>query len=271
MGQLPPTAQILSRLQQLLSDPNSILDDVATLIRLDSAMATRVIQISNSAWFARGGSSKTIEEAVNRIGFREVYHVVAVAASSAIVAQPLAVYGRDAQSVWRESVACAFAAEAIANRVGEDSAIAYMVGLLHGIGRIAINRCLTDAAGNPTMQLSDEGFPHDHSGREFAHFGFTQAAVAACMLERWAFPVESIEPVRHQYDPLTAEEPHDRMSAVLYAARFLRSAHGADTPPAAPEEAEEIFQSLRLERDELLEFLPSLQSQVSRALQMMKG
>lgn len=270
MGQLPPMAQVLSRLQRLLSDTNSGLDDIAALIRLDPAMTTRVIQISNSAWFGRGGGCRTIEEAVNRVGFREVYHVVSVAASNAIVAQPLPVYGRDTLTMWRESIACAYAASAVAERLGEDTAAAYMSGLLHGIGRLAINKCLTGPDGQPAKILSDAGFPGDHSGAELAHFGFTQADVGAAMPRRWAFSVENIESVRHQYDPLRADEPYDRLAAVLYCARFLRSAACQEEPAEESDETNEVFQFIRTDREELLAYLPTLQGQITRAMQIMK-
>lgn len=270
MGQLPPMAQVLSRLQRLLSDTNSGLDDIAALIRLDPAMTTRVIQISNSAWFGRGGGCRTIEAAVNRVGFREVYHVVAVAASGAIVAQPLVAYGRDALSMWRESVAAAFAAETLAERLGEDTAVAYMSGLLHGIGRLAVNKCLMGADGQPVKTLTDEGFPGDHSGAELALFGFTQAEVGACMLQKWAFAPENIESVRHQYEPLEADEPHDRMSAILFCARYLRSVICQAEPPANVPGMDDVLAALRLDQEELQTYLPPLQGQVARAMQIMK-
>src|SRR5688572_8210070 len=222
MGQLPAIAQVLARLQRLLSDTNSSLDDVTALIRLDAAMSTRVIQISNSAWFKRGTTCQTIDEAVNRVGFREIFHLVSVVASRSMIAQPLHAYKRDAQATWRESLSCAFAAELLANRLGDDTAVAYMCGLLHGIGRLAINKCLTTTVEPPRV-LVDGGFPGDFSGSELALFGFTQADVGATMLQKWGFAPENVEPIRHQYDPLAAEEPHDRMSAILYGARFLRT------------------------------------------------
>lgn len=267
VGQLPAIAQVLARLQRLLSDTNSSLDDVTALIRLDAAMSTRVVQISNSAWYRRGAACQTIDEAVNRVGFREIYHLVSVIASRALIAQPLTVYSRDAVSAWRESLACAFAAESIATRLGEDSAIAYMSGLLHGIGRLAINKSLT-ASGTAARVLVDQGFPGDFSGAELALFGFTQADVAALMLHQWSFAPESIAAVRHQYEPLAAEEPHDRMAAILYAARFVRTCLCQAEPAAEIEGADDVFHSIRIERDDLLAIVPAVQEQVSRSLQL---
>jgi HD-like signal output (HDOD) protein len=270
MGQLPAIAQVLARLQRLLSDTNSSLDDVTALIRLDAAMSTRVVQISNSAWFKRGSACQTIDEAVNRVGFREIFHLVSVVASRSMIAQPLTAYKRDAHATWRESLACAFAAELLATRLGEDTAVAYTSGLLHGIGRLAINKCLT-TTGDVGRTLVDGGFPADFSDSELALFGFTQADVGALMLQKWTFAADNIEPVRHQYDPLAAEEPHDRMSAILYGARFLRSAVCQGEPPENIEGADAVFHSVRLERTDILELLPELEQQISRAVQITTG
>jgi HD-like signal output (HDOD) protein len=270
MGQLPPVARVLARLQQLLSDTNSSLSDVSGLIKLDPAMTTRVIQISNSVWFSRGDNCRTIDEAVNRIGFKEIYHLVSITAASALVNQPLPAYGRDEHTTWRESMSCAFAAELVAQLLGEDTAIAYMSGLLHSIGRIAINRALmrTGYRGGP---LADEGFPGDFSVAELAMFGFTQAAPAALMLEQWNFSPEIVEPIRRQYDPLDAPEPHDRMSAVLYTARFLRTSFCVGEPAADLPGVDDVFQYIRLTREDVLGCQPALEKLVDRASQMLKS
>ncbi len=266
LGPLPPTAQVLARLQGLLADPNSGLDDVATLIRLDAAMTTRVIKISNSAWFGRGGPCHTIEEAVNRIGFREVFQLVSLVASGALVAQPLNAYNRDATMCWRESVSCAFAAEVLAERLGEDIAASLMNGLLHPIGRQAFNRY----AFMVDKTMLDAGFPNDFSGSEFALLGFTQADAAACMLKKWNFTPENIEPVRKQYEPLAAHEPYDRLSAILYAARLLRSTICTQQPVEETLEESDILSLIKLTRQDVLDVQPIVEQKLTRAEQIAK-
>jgi HD-like signal output (HDOD) protein len=270
LKQLPPMAQILSRLQRLLADVNSGLDDVAALIRLDSALATRVIQGSNSAYFGRGAGCRTLEEAVNRIGFSEVYRIVSVIASGSIVAHALPAYGRDSLAMWKESISCAFGSELVAEKIGEDTAIAYMNGLLHAIGRLAINGCIGAITGDPQRVLTDDGFPNDHSGAEIALLGFSQAEVSAAMLTKWGFSPENSMPVRHQYDPLAAEVPHDQMAAVLYTGRFLRTAICQGHPPLEVPGADDVFQSIRLTYEEVLECVEPLQDRVDRALHLTK-
>jgi len=262
---LPPTAGVLARLQRLLGDANSGLDDIAELIRLDPALATRVITISNSAFFRRGLPCGTIEEAVNRVGFREVYRVVSVVISRSLVAQALPAYGRDAHRMWRESVACAFAAELLAERLGEEMPVAYVSGLLHAIGRLPINQYLISAAVPGRTVLAEEGFPREHSGAEYALFGFTQADVGAFMLTKWEFTPATVLAVRHQYDPLAAEEPHDRMAAVLYGARLLRTVLCENKPIEEITVDDDILALVRLGSDDVLSHLPELRDEVARA------
>ncbi len=266
---LSPVAHVLARLQRLLSDPNSGLDDIAELIRLDAALTTRIIKISNSVWYRRGLPCASISEAMNRVGFREVYKIVGTVASDALVSQPLGSYGRNALATWQESVASAFAAELLADRLGEDMPGAYMMGLLHVIGRLPINQYL-QASSSPPRVLVDEGFPHEHSGAEFAVLGFTQARTGALMLGKLGFSPAVIQPIAYQYTPLEAPDGHDRLAAVLYAARLLGAAYTSKIPPEQFIVDEEILGVVRLNREDVFSHLPELSTQLSRALQLTK-
>lgn len=259
-----PLAHVLARLQSLLSNPNSGLDDIAELIRLDAALTTRIIQISNSVWYRRGVPCASIDEAINRVGFREIYKVVGVVASDSLVAQPLAAYGRTALAAWRESVACAFAAELLAEQLGEDMAEAYMGGLLHRIGRLPINQFLQSLEAAPRT-LTEAGFPHEHSGAEFALLGFTQANVGTIMVTKMGFPPTVCLPIFHQYAPLEASEPHDRAAAMLYCARVLSAIANEKLTEAEVALDEEILGILRLSQEEVLAHLPGLVTQLERA------
>jgi HD-like signal output (HDOD) protein len=268
MRQLPPTARVLSRLQKLLADANSGLDDVATLLRLDASLTTRVIQISNSVYFGRGNPCRTIEDAVNRVGFREIYRLVAIVASGAIVAGPLPAYTLSNEQVWDDSVACGLASELIADSLGEDASVAYTIGLLRAVGRQPINQYVQHV--NASRVFTHDGFPLEHSGSEFAALGFSQANVAASMLEKWDFARAIIEPIRKQYEPLEASEDHDRMACILFSARLLTANLLNREEPQVAQNEDEILGHLRLARGDILALLPVLEGEFTRASQIAK-
>ena len=81
----------------------------------------------------------------------------------------------------------------------------------------------------------------------------------------------TIQPILHQYDPLAAEEPHDRMAAVLYAARLLRTIVCQNTSTKHLTIDEEVFALVRLSLDDVLEHLQPVREQLARAEQMTKA
>jgi HD-like signal output (HDOD) protein len=263
---LSPAPMVLPRLQRLLTNPNSGLFEIVELVRLDTALTARVIQVSNSAWFGRGASCRTIEEAVNRVGFHQVHQLVATAAVSTVIGKPLSVYGLDDKAMWRNSVACAFAAELLAAHIREDVAEAYTIGLLHEVGRVAVDSYL--GGKMPPVQLADAGFPNDYSATERSQLGFSHAEVGACMLKNWDFGPLAIEALRSQYAPLEALLPYDRMAAVLYGARLLRTVvcQGGEGPPIRADVA--ILETLCMTETELLGQVPDLRAQLTKARQL---
>lgn len=266
---MPPTARVLARLQHLLADPNSGLDDISALLRLDAPLVTRVIHISNSIMFSRGDRTNTIEEAVNRIGFREIYRLVAVIAAQSICSSPLPAYQMGVDEVWEESVAGALAAEQIAYSLNEDTAVAYTVGLLRSIGRRPINQFL--AQRDPKRVLINDLFPNEALGAEIGLLGYSQAEVSAQMLKKWDFTPTIFESIRHQYEPMAAREPYDSMACLLYAARLLASLMQSKQEIPVSEEENEILGLLRLDRNSLLEIMPSLAVAMERARRILSA
>ena len=217
---LPSSPRILPHLKRLLSDANSAMDEIVSLIRLDVGIAARVLQVANSVFFSKGARCQTVEEAVSRVGYAEIYDLVSYAVASQVLVRPLGVYGMEADELWKVSVAGALAAEMLAGRTGQERAAAYTAGLLHCVGMVAIDEwALRHARG---LTLKHLGFPREATESERAFFGFTQAEAGAALMNQWEYPSTITEPVRWQYAP-RASGDQARMASLLYAAKWLRS------------------------------------------------
>jgi HD-like signal output (HDOD) protein len=196
--QLPASPQILLRLGELLSDVNSGLDDVASLLRRDTGLAARVIRISNSVVFGMGGGIATVEEAVNRVGFAEIYRLVGLATAAQLGEFNLSFYGLKGTELRDNTMLVALAAEALANRAGAASRVAYTAGLLRSTGKLVLDRYAKLNvphcppllnSGTPNMRTWEENNFHS-SNPEAAHI----------VLSGWRFPTSISTPVRHQYE-----------------------------------------------------------------------
>jgi HD-like signal output (HDOD) protein len=231
---LPSAPKVLPRLKQLLSDGNSAMHEIVALVRLDPGIAARVLQVANSAYFSKGVRCFTVDEAVNRVGYDQIYDLVSYAVASQVLIRPLDVYGIEAEDLWKQSVACALAAELLARRVGQDRDIAYTVGLLHCVGMVVIDEWAL--RNGRKLILKFAGFPREATEAERAMLGFNQAEVGAALLRHWEFPHSMVEPLRWQYAPRSSVG-HPKMAAVLLAAKWIRSAvcGPAGATPALPE------------------------------------
>jgi HD-like signal output (HDOD) protein len=234
----PPSAQrVLPLLKHHLEQTDSSIYQIVDLIRLDPGISARVLQIGNSRPYARNHHRcSTIEMAVQRIGFDLIYEIVVNAVAEQVLVQPLTAYALEADELWNLSVSCALAAELIAEMRGEDTRIAYTLGLLHGVGMVAIDQWLH--RHQPTIGFFVKAFPREYSESEQVLIGCTNAEVGAELLRGWDFPFEISEPLRCQYNPLDSLE-HQQFSSLLYAAKWVRSRVCFDDHrrPEAPEES----------------------------------
>jgi len=228
---IPSAPKVLPRLKHLLSDGNSSMMEIVELIRLDPGISARVLQTANSAYYSKGARCFNVDDAVNRVGYDQVYELVAYAVASQVLVRPLESYGIEADQMWFSSVACGLAAESLAGLTGEERDTAYTVGLLHGIGMLAIDDWII--RNRPGTRLANKSLPGEACESERSLLGFTNAEAGAALLRHWDFPITMSEPLRWQYFPRSTAG-HQRMSCLLHAAKWVRSAICATTAVAIP-------------------------------------
>lgn len=217
---LPSAPRVLPRLKQLLCDGNTAMTEVVEMVRLDPGIAARVLQFGNSAHFSQGLRCYTVEEAVNRVGYDQIYELVATAVAAQVLVRPLAAYNLEADALWENSIACALATESVANQLGTDRNIAYTVGLLHCVGMVALDDWAS--RNQPTLRFVSRGLPLESCEQERSILGFHQAEAGASLLRAWEFPPVMFEPVRWQYLP-NGTAVHFKLAALLHTAKWLRT------------------------------------------------
>ncbi|MEE9498026.1 MAG: HDOD domain-containing protein, partial [Nitrospinaceae bacterium] len=72
-GNIPPLPDILVRLESKIEDPKSNISDIAILIETEPILAGRMIQLSNSVFFNRGGNKvENLSQAIIRLGLKMI-------------------------------------------------------------------------------------------------------------------------------------------------------------------------------------------------------
>jgi len=211
--QLPASPQVLAQLNELLMDVNSGLEEIADLLRRDTALAARIIRISNSVAYGSAGGIASIEEAVNRVGFSEVYRLTGLAAVTQMIDRNLTFYGLTATQLRNNTLIVAFAMDSLARAAGVDARVAYTAGLMRLAGKLILDHYARSLTG-----------PHDCFARsglsgllewETALFGCTNAEAGAVVMNGWHFPVAITEPLRQHYFTQTPTGTHTRLACLL--------------------------------------------------------
>ncbi len=195
---LPAAPQILAQLGRLLLDINSDLADITLLLKRDAALTARIIRISNSALYNTGLPFASLEEALARVGYTEVYRLTGFAAVAQLADQHLAVYGVNGVQLRENALLTALIMEAAAPAADLDEREAYTAGLLRSTGKVAIDR-LTKGGGARFEAGTNDGL----AAWETAYVGMTNVEAAAMILDEWRFPTDTVEAIRDHY----LEEP----------------------------------------------------------------
>ena len=184
VNMLPASPQVLARLDPLLANLESSVDEVTELLRRDPALTARIIRIANSVAYNRGEPLASIEEALMRVGFAEVYRVTGFAVLAQVSNQQIPLYDINGAQFRENSLLAALIMESLARAAGLDSRTAYTAGLLRSTGR---HNDVEPFARGSLVEW------------ETATFGWNNCEAAAIVLEAWRFPPELIAAVRDHY------------------------------------------------------------------------
>ena len=197
---LSPTPQLLPKLQAVLRELNADIGEISALVKFDAALTAQIVRLGNSAFFGMSKPSKSVDEAICRLGMREIYNLVGLIVARQIFGEELRYYGLKSTQLWENSVLSAALMETFAERTGHNVEVAYTAGLVRDIGKVLINRVLQE------KEVEYDGSPV---------VGFDFAEIGAALLKKWNFHEEIFAAVRFQVSPLESPETNP-FACLLY-------------------------------------------------------
>lgn len=225
---LPCSPALLPRLITLLDSPDSSADQIADLIKVDSALAASTLRLANSAYFYSGGAAETVTDAIVRLGQRELFRLAALALVSRW--EPASA-NTEPGSFCRHSLCTALSAELLAETTGPvDPATAYTAGLVCDLGRLAI----AHACGTffPTIRTYCAAHKASWSQAERHVFGYTHAEVGGRLLRKWKFSPALIAAAEFCEKPERGRTEFQSLLALVHAGKYLATSIGCGVSDA---------------------------------------
>jgi len=223
---LPPAIGIFGRLEALLRQPDTGLDEIVALVRVDPVLTFQVIRLGNSAFYGLKNHCDSLEEAVARIGFGDIHSLVGLVAARQACQQDLPAYQLSAGRFWENAVATSEIMAAVAARNGTDAHTAYSTGLLRNLGRIVLNNHVG------AVRYPGAAATPDLTAWEKSTYGVTGAEVGATLLEHWRFSAATVAAVKFQAAPAAAELVVP--AAMLHLSAAAAEAWGFGLPGETP-------------------------------------
>lgn len=256
IARLPAMPQILIKLIELLQADDAGMPELAALIAKDAGMTSKIMAVANSSAYQRHNRSVGLEQALVSLGTDMIKTLVI----SESVFQTFNNFphsgSTDLRAFWKGSLTTAVIARDIA-RVLDYPQVeeAYLAGLLHNVGRLALLATAPKEYAYNFTARDDE----DLCAVEQRTLEITHAEAGAWLIERWNLDSFLADSVLYHHEPVP------RLEAAHPLIRIVRLAHQlcyhADTPQAAAEAAG----LCGIEDDKLDAFVKSAARQVTRA------
>ena len=196
--------EIYFRVRDVVDDPDSTMDDLANVLKLDPAISARLLSIVNSPLYGFPKQIDTISRAVNIVGMQAINDLVtATTVGRTFSGMPIQLM--DVPMFWRKSVLCALLAGKIAKSCGiEDSERFFIEGLLRDIGHLVLYQTIPQRAQSA---LIEAGYLGTSLGEvEQSNIGCDFAEVGAELIRSWGMPVQIEQATRCQLSPNDAGE-----------------------------------------------------------------
>ena len=195
---LPPLPEAMTEVLLALSLARLSANRSIELIERDPALAARTLRLANSAFYGVPGRVASIGDAVRMLGLRTVSGVLAAAAvHNAIRVESCA--GFRFQVYWHHAIATAIAARALAPIAGHDADEAFLAGLMHDIGQLALAAFYPSQASAALALAQAQDLPAEQTEEKV--LGMAHPQVGALLAAHWHFPAAIVRAIAHHHLP----------------------------------------------------------------------
>jgi HD-like signal output (HDOD) protein/ActR/RegA family two-component response regulator len=218
IGKLPAMPKTYGRLQAALSQPSVTAAEVAEIVNADAAIASKVLQITNSAFFRLRKPMVRIKDAVTYLGFATVRNLVLSAEIFSQWKNGADSLG-DPERLQSHAQAAAAACKSLAGgAVTADDA--WLAGLLHDIGYWVLIQECPDGLARALEMSRHERRPLFEC--EKLTIGATHAEIGAYLLGLWGLPYSIVEAVALHHTPnIITPHSYDLVGALAVSHALL--------------------------------------------------
>lgn len=190
VGALPSRPETHAQVVAMLNRGEG-LDDVAIVVAGEMAIATKLLHVANTSFYARGRPVKSVQEAVRRLGSKTVLALVLAVETYEKFDPPLWLNLEDMHA--HSQQVGLLAARLVPKEL---EATALLAGLLHDVGVLLMAAYFPEEAERAHSQGDANPSPAEH-----AELGFCHGALGAHLLRLWNIGDDVALAVEQHHNP----------------------------------------------------------------------
>ncbi|MEM7272358.1 MAG: HDOD domain-containing protein [Actinomycetota bacterium] len=248
--QIRPLPQTVTKLAQLVADPNTPIEEITSTVQEDPALVSALLREANSAASGAADGVGTVEQAIVRLGSARTVAIAFSSSLSDLAEEGLDGYGIGSDDFWSHSRATMFVAEILAIQCrGRLDRSVVTAAILHDVGKVVLSQYLE--AGHYKAALSDTG---NEAVAERILVDIDHGEVGAMLAAHWRLPSPIVEAI---HGHLCLDGGETMMARAVHLADFVAYALLAGDAyiedPARIERVSRTMDQLYLDRAKFLE------------------
>ncbi|MDR1931857.1 MAG: HDOD domain-containing protein [Spirochaetales bacterium] len=219
INSLPNFPDNIVVLQQMLSDPDSEIQDLARQVSTDPVLTADLLKVVNSAQFMLPKKVNNIVEAVKMVGLRGLKNLLYSYGTQKILG------GKDdakLKALWNHSYKTAFYAYSLAKNFLRKKEIlddVYVGGILHDMGKIIFSSVHPQLIDKIVKFSKEKDIPQELF--EDMTAGLNHSQIGALIAEKWNFPESLVNSIRYHHEPQNAPKTNYDSVATVYLANMM--------------------------------------------------
>lgn len=240
---------VKDKVAKVINNERSSLRDLEAVIMHDPSLAQSIVSFSNSSRYAHSSKRTDISQALMALGFNTVKDIVMnVPAFQEEMVTP------EVKGLWIHSIEVAEASREIASKTaGVPMEDAFLVGLLHDIGRIILYQLFREFYWAVT---ANAGSPSDLLEKEEEAFGEGHSRIGSWFLEGMLLPERIISAIENHHSPLKAPKFRE-LAATVYLAECLVAMNSCQSgiEDGADTDLKRVFDILEIKEKDMVQFM----------------
>ncbi|HOT19915.1 MAG TPA: HDOD domain-containing protein [Spirochaetota bacterium] len=219
--QLPSLPDVVSKIINMVNDPDVSFKHVADEIAKDQAITANILKLCNSAYFSKGKEISSIDRAIVILGLKEVKDIVVIATTKSVLNKVIVGYDLARGELWKHGVAVAMLAKKIATECNQKTIadIAFTGGIIHDVGKTVLALFVQSTFKDILNTVTEKSITFQEA--EKVVMGFDHQQIGEQVAIKWKFPMVLQSIVRYHHEPMNAPDDHKMIVSIVHVANTL--------------------------------------------------